>query len=78
MLRFLARGVKDGALGLALKAYVNDKLGAIFAGDAGDLRKRACEIGDHSKGDVVSGIGWDGRDGIGGRGDRAGHTNFEN
>ena len=28
MLRFLARGVKDGALGLALKAYVNDKLGA--------------------------------------------------
>lgn len=28
MLRLLARGVKDGALALALKAYVNDKLGA--------------------------------------------------
>jgi hypothetical protein len=28
MFRSLARGVKDGALGLALKAYVNDKLGA--------------------------------------------------
>ena len=28
MLRLLARGMKDGALGLALKAYVNDKLGA--------------------------------------------------
>lgn len=28
MLKFLARGVKDGALGIALKAYVNDKLGA--------------------------------------------------
>ncbi|MBV8063706.1 MAG: hypothetical protein JOY51_08925 [Nevskia sp.] len=28
MLRTLARGVKDGALGIALKAYVNDKLGA--------------------------------------------------
>lgn len=28
MLRFLARGVKDGALAIALKAYVNDKLGA--------------------------------------------------
>ena len=28
MLRSLARGVKDGALAIALKAYVNDKLGA--------------------------------------------------
>jgi hypothetical protein len=28
MLKFLARGVKDGALAIALKAYVNDKLGA--------------------------------------------------
>lgn len=28
MLRSLARGMKDGALSLALKAYVNDKLGA--------------------------------------------------
>jgi hypothetical protein len=28
MLRNLARGVKDGALAMALKAYVNDKLGA--------------------------------------------------
>jgi hypothetical protein len=28
MLRFLARGIKDGALGLALKSYVNDRLGA--------------------------------------------------
>lgn len=28
MLRFLARGVKDGALAMALKAYVNNELGA--------------------------------------------------
>ena len=28
MLRMLARGVKDGALGIALKAYINDRLGA--------------------------------------------------
>jgi predicted transcriptional regulator len=28
MLRNLARGVKDGALAMALKAYVNDKLNA--------------------------------------------------